>query len=463
MKKDMDSRFASESIPKLIISLATPAIAAQLVNALYNVVDRMYIGRMPEVGTLALTGVGLTFPIIMIISAFAAMIGFGGAPLASIKLGEGKPEKAEELMGNCFFVLTLISITLTVLLLIFKDPLLLLFGASEATLPYASDYMGIYLIGTIGVQIAMGMNSFISAQGFAKTAMATVCVGAALNIILDPIFIFGLNMGVRGAALATVISQLVSALWVLLFITSKRTNLRLRLRNMRINPKVMGGVIALGLSPFIMQSTESLVQIVFNTSLARYGGDAYVGAMVIMSSVMQFFMMPLQGFAQGAQPIISYNYGSGDYKRVKSAIKYMTTFCVGAGILLWCVAVFLPTIPIRIFTDDPQTIELTAATMRIFFSGMFIFGLQLAFQQVFIALGQAKVSIFIAVLRKLILLIPLVLLLPHFITPQTTGVIIAEPIADICSAFTCCLLFAIKYKQLLSPKPTLPADPADLA
>jgi len=452
----MDYRFANENIPKLILSLSAPAIAAQVINALYNVVDRMYIGRMPGNGTVALTGVGLAFPIIMVISAFAALVGYGGAPLASIKMGEGRRDKAEELMGNCFTMLVGVAVLLTVVLMIFKTPLLNLFGASPDTLPYADSYLEIYLIGTISVQIALGMNQFVSAQGFAKTAMLTVCIGAALNIVLDPIFIFALDMGVRGAALATILSQTVSAVWVLLFISSKRSNLRLRARNFRVSPKVAGPVLALGLSPFIMQSTESLIQIAFNKSLAAYGGDLYVGAMVIMSSVMQFFMMPIMGLAQGSQPIISFNYGAGNHGRVKQAIKYMTAFCVTFGMLLWIIMVFFPQLPIRIFTGDPAVIALTSRLMRIFFLGMVVFGFQMSFQQVFIALGQAKVSIFIAMLRKLILLIPLVLILPHFITPQTTGVIIAEPIADITAALTCCALFAWKCRRLLNGAPETP-------
>ena len=457
----MDARFAHESIPKLILSLSAPAIAAQLINALYNMVDRMYISRMPGDGTIALTGVGVTFPIIIIVSAFAALIGFGGAPLASIKMGEGNKDKAEEMMGNCFFMLCLAAVVLTGVLLVVKDPLLILFGASPDTLPYASSYLGIYLIGTISVQIALGMNQFISAQGFANTSMATVCIGAALNIILDPIFIFVFGMGVRGAALATILSQTVSAIWVIRFITSKRSNLRLKTKYLRINPQIAGSAIALGMSPFIMQSTESLIQIAFNKSLAAYGGDLYVGAMVIMSSIMQFFMMPVQGFAQGTQPIISYNYGSGDHERVKSAIKFMTIFCVGFSVVLWTVCIFFPQWPIAIFTGEPELAALTASCMRIFFLGMLIFGFQLAFQQVFIALGQAKVSIFIAVLRKLILLIPLVLLLPQFIEPKTLGVIIAEPVSDILAACTCIVLFIAKYHQLLNhgPAPEGPREP----
>lgn len=445
----MNTRFANEKIPKLLFSLALPAIAAQIVNALYNIVDRMFIGRLPGTGTLALTGLGIAFPIIMTISAFAALIGFGGAPLASIKLGEGKHKEAEKLLGSCCLMLLILSVVLTAVFLFFKNPLLILFGASSNTLPYASDYLGLYLLGTISVLISLGLNSFISIQGFAKTAMMTVCAGAALNAILGPIFIFGMHMGVKGAALATIISQTVSAVWVLWFLTSKHSYLRLRLVNLRINPQTAGGILALGLSPFIMQSTESLIQIVFNISLFRYGGDLYVGAISILTSLMQLFSLPLSSFAQGAQPIIGYNYGSGDYGRVKSAIKYCTLFCAVLGLLMWSVAVFLPRLPVLIFTNQAELITLTTRLMRIFFLGTCIYGIQLAMQQIFIALGQAKISIFIAVLRKIILLIPLVILLPTFITPKADAVIIAEPVADACAALTCCILFIITIKQLL--------------
>lgn len=449
MAESMEERMSHEKIPKLILSLAAPAIAAQLVNALYNVVDRMYIGRMPENGTLALTGLGVAFPIIMLISAFAALIGFGGAPLASIRMGEGKKDKAEELLGNCFCALMILAVVLTVLLLAVKDPVLRLFGASDQTLPFASSYLGIYLLGTVSVQIALGMNQFISAQGFAKTAMMTVFTGAGINIVLDPLFIFGLDMGVRGAALATILSQTISALWVLRFLLSGKGTLRLQRKYFRLDRKIIGSAVALGISPFIMQSTESLVQIVFNTSLSKYGGDAYVGAMVIMLSVIQFTNMLIMGFAQGAQPIIGYNYGAGDYGRVKQAIKFGTAFCVTCGVLLWIVVVFFPWIPVRIFTDDAEMVNLTASLLPYFFAGMVIFGFQMSFQQIFIALGQAKVSVFVASLRKLILLIPLTIILPRFIVPQTFGVILAEPVADFISALTCIGLFTYKYRQLL--------------
>ncbi|MEK4510933.1 MATE family efflux transporter [Paenibacillus sp. FSL K6-2524] len=454
MKIHMNDRFANESIPKLIFLLATPAIVAQLINAMYSLVDRMFVGRMAENGTLALSAIGLSFPIIMVITAFASLIGVGGAPLASIKMGEGEHKKAEELLGSCFLMLLIASVIITSVFLIFKSPLLTLFGASPDTLPFANDFLGIYLIGTVAVLVSMGLNPFIAAQGYAKTAMLTICVGAVVNIILDAVFIFGMNMGIKGAALATVIAQFISAIWVLRFLTSKRAHLRLRLANMRINPKVVTSVLALGLSPFIMQSTESLIQIVFNTSLGKYGGDLYIAAMGILGTLMQIFALLLSSFAQGAQPIIGYNYGARDFARVKSTIKYSSVFCAAFGLVMWGVAIFIPEIPIMIFTDDIELIELTARLMKIFFLGTCIYGIQLAFQQIFIALGQAKVSIFIAILRKIILLIPLVYLLPTFISPKTDAVIIAEPIADFCAALTCCVLFGLTIKKLLKDDST---------
>ncbi|GIO33767.1 MATE family efflux transporter [Paenibacillus albilobatus] len=452
MNNPMSRRFANEKIPKLILSLAAPAIAAQVINALYNVVDRMFIGRMPGIGTQALTGIGVGFPIIMIVSAFAALIGFGGAPLASIRMGEGNHKKAEALLGASFLMLLVVSALLTLSFLAFKSPLLALFGASPDTLPYADDYMGIYLIGTVTVLISLGLNQFIAAQGFAKTAMVTVCAGAAVNTILDPILIFGMDMGVKGAALATVISQAISAIWVLWFLTSKRTHLRLRVKHMRFDFNIAKSVLALGLSPFIMQSTESLVQIVFNTSLAKYGGDLYVAAMGIMSSLMQIFTLLLQSFAQGAQPIVGYNFGSGDFARVKSTMMYCSFFCAIFGLSMWAVAIFMPQLPVMIFTNNADLIALTVSLMKIFFLGTCIYGVQLAFQQMFIALGQAKVSIFIAILRKIILLIPLVYVLPAFIQPKTDAIIIAEPVADIFAALACCALFGFTVKSLLNKK-----------
>ncbi|GGH21026.1 MATE family efflux transporter [Paenibacillus segetis] len=449
MKAQMNDRFANESIPKLMFALATPAIVAQLINAMYSLVDRMFVGRMAENGTLALSAIGISFPIIMVISAFASLIGVGGAPLASIKMGEGQHKKAEELLGSCFSMLFIVSIILTAVFLILKSPLLTLFGASPETLPFANDFLGIYLIGTIAVLVSMGLNPFIAAQGYAKTAMFTICIGAIVNIILDAIFIFGMNMGIKGAALATVIAQFISAIWVLKFLTSKRAHLRLRMTNLRINLKVAVSILALGLSPFIMQSTESLIQIVFNTSLAKYGGDLYIAAMGIMGTLIQIFSLLLSSFAQGAQPIIGYNFGARNFARVKTTIIYCTIFCATFGLAMWSLAIFAPKIPIIIFTNNTELIELTARLMKIFFLGTCIFGIQLAFQQIFIALGQAKVSIFIAILRKIILLIPLVYLLPIWISPKADAVIIAEPIADFTAALTCCMLFGITIKKLL--------------
>lgn len=405
---------------------------------------------------MAFTGVSITFPIIMIISAFAALIGFGGAPLCSMRMGEGRKKEAEKLMGGCFFMLIAVALTLTLLLLFLKTPLLTLFGASPATLPYAQDYLRIYLVGTVFVQIALGMNPFLSSQGRAKTAMLTVFLGAGLNIVLDYVFIMICNMGVQGAALATILSQAVSAAWVLGALLSKKTEVRLRKEHIRFRRSVAASVLPLGLSPFIMQSTESLVQISFTNSLALYGGDMYVGAVMLMVSIMQFGTMPLMGLAQGAQPIISYNYGSGDHARVKSAIRYCTVFCVGFALLFWAAATFCPRALVSVF-GAPDLVELAGNTMPIFFAGISIFGFQMAFQQIFIALGQAKVSIFIAVLRKLILLIPLIILLPRFITPATTAVFLAEPVADITAALTCIALFVYKYRKLLNggqPKPS---------
>lgn len=449
-----DESLATEKVPKLLLTLALPTIAAQVVNALYNLVDRMYIGRIPEIGSTALTGVGVAFPIIMLISAFAALVGYGGAPLCSIKLGEGKHDEAKQLEGTCLVALLGIGVVLTVALMIFKTQLLMLFGASPDTLPYADSYLSIYLYGTISVQIALGMNQFLSAQGLAKTAMLTVFLGAGMNIVLDYIFIPVLGMGVEGAAIATIISQTVSAVWVLFSLFSKRTLVPINRECLRFRPLLIKSAMALGLSPFIMQSTESLLQVAFNASLAHYGGDDYVGAVVILTSLMQFGTMPLMGFAQGAQPIIGYNYGAKRYDRVKEAIRYCFILCGGFGILFWSVATFAPGVLVSIF-DAPELAALTSSYMPMFFAGMCIFGFQLASQQTFIALGQSGVSIFVAMLRKIVLLIPLIIILPHFITPPATGVFLAEPISDITSALTCCCLFAYKYKKLLcDPQPS---------
>lgn len=435
-----------DNVGKLLFRLATPAILAQLINALYNVVDRIYLGHIPEVGHLALTGVGITFPILMIISAFSALIGMGGAPLASIRMGENRNDKAEQILSTCFITLIGISILLTAFFLLFKRPLLFAFGASEQTIPYADNYITIYLFGTIFVQMALGLNAFINSQGFAKIGMFTVLIGAILNIILDPIFIFVFHLGVRGAALATIISQGVSAVWVLSFLFGKKTLLHIRTKYFKINWKVLGSVMALGVSPFIMQSTESLVNIVLNSTLQRYGGDPAVGSMTIITSIMQFALMPLMGLTQGAQPIISYNFGAKQLDRVRHAFKLLLFSCLSFSVFVCGFCLLVPRVPVSVFTNTPELAASTAYYLRIFIAGTFMMGAQMACQNTFIALGEAKASLFLALLRKVILLIPLVYLFSFSL--GTIGVFLAQPIADILAASTTVILFTIKTKKL---------------
>jgi putative MATE family efflux protein len=435
-----------DNVGKLLFRLATPAILAQLINALYNVVDRIYLGHIPEVGHLALTGVGITFPILMIISAFSALIGMGGAPLASIRMGENRNDKAEQILSTCFITLIGISILLTAFFLLFKRPLLFAFGASEQTIPYADSYITIYLYGTIFVQMALGLNAFINSQGFAKIGMFTVLIGAILNIILDPIFIFVFHLGVRGAALATIISQGVSAIWVLAFLFGKKTHLHVRKKYFKIDWKVLGSVMALGVSPFIMQSTESLVNIVLNSTLQRYGGDPAVGSMTIITSIMQFALMPLMGLTQGAQPIISYNFGAKQLDRVRHAFKLLLFSCLAFSVFVCGFCLLVPRVPVSVFTNTPELAASTAYYLRIFIAGTFMMGAQMACQNTFIALGEAKASLFLALLRKVILLIPLVYLFSSL--TGTIGVFLAQPIADILAASTTVILFTIKTKKL---------------
>lgn len=436
------------SVTKLVFKLALPAVTAQVINLLYNIVDRIYIGNMPGVGDVALTGVGVTFPIIMIISAFSAFVGMGGAPLAAIRMGAGDNEGAERILGNGVLMLGVISVTLTLLFSLFKDPLLMAFGASENTLPYGSAYLGIYLLGTIFVQFALGLNTFISAQGFATTAMLSVLIGAVTNIVLDPILIFGFNMGVSGAATATVISQAFSAIWVVRFLSSSKSILRIRWKSLRFDRKLAMSMAALGVSPFVMQATESAVQIILNSGLQRYGGDMYVGTMTICLSILQLIIMPAQGFSQGAQPIISYNYGANKPQRVRKAFGVMLTFSLSFSCLGWAACQFFPHILARIFTPKAELIELTAQVLPIFMFGIFMFGCQMACQSTFLALGQAKVSLFIALLRKIILLIPLAILLPMQF--GVLGIYYSEPIADIVAATTTIILFACSIRKILS-------------
>lgn len=444
MKKTND--LGKGSIGKLLISLAAPAIVAQLVNVLYNIVDRIFIGRMDN-GELAMAGVGVAFPILMLISAFSALIGMGGAPLCAIKMGEKNNEEAEKIMSNSFSMLLIIAVVLTTGFLIFKEPILWAFGASEATIGYALDYLSIYVLGTIFVQIALGMNSYINTQGFAKIGMMTVVIGAIINIVLDPIFIFVLDMGVKGAALATVAGQMVSALWVLKFLFGKQSILKIRKKYMVPDLKVVGATMALGVSPFIMQSTESLVLISLNTRLSMFGGDLAVGAMTIMSSIMQIVVMPLQGLAQGAQPIVSYNYGAKQMDRVKKTFKLTLISCLGFTVIMCSLLMIFPNIFVAIFNNKPELVEITTWAIRIYFLGIFVFGAQIACQQTFLALGQAKISLFLALLRKVVLLVPLIYILPNFFQDKLMGVLVAEPIADIIATLTTVTCFMIFYKK----------------
>ena len=441
-----------DKIGGLIIRLAVPSIAAQLVNALYNIVDRIYIGHIDVIGSTALTGVGVTFPLILIISAFSALIGMGGAPRAAIKMGAGDNEGAEKILGNCTSVLIGLSVVLTTVFMIFRDPLLMAFGASENTIGYASDYMEIYLIGTISVQLALGLNSFISTQGFATTSMATVLIGAVTNIVLDPVFIYGFNMGVKGAAIATILSQTLSAIWVVIFLTGKKTKIKIKLSNFKPERKVIFPALALGLSPFIMQSTESLVVVTLNSSLQGYGGDLAVGAMTIISSIMQLVYLPMQGLAQGAQPIISYNYGAGNKDRVKKAFKMFITISISYSVVMWLFVMLLPQLLVRIFTSDAQLMETASWALRIYMAGIFALGAQTACQQTFVSLGQANVSIILALLRKIILLIPLVYILPLFLADKVLGVFLAEPFADVIAATVTTIVFAVKFPKILKNK-----------
>lgn len=447
MQEKQEERLGSEPIGKLIVSMAVPSVAAQIINVLYNIIDRVYIGHIEGYGDMALTGVGVTFPILMLISAFSAFAGMGGAPLASIRMGRQEYDEAEDILGNSAGLLVLFAVMLTIVFSIFKTPILYAFGASENSITYAVDYISVYLLGTILVQIAVGLNTFISGQGQAKIAMLSVLIGAVLNILLDPVFIFVLHMGVRGAALATIISQAVSALWILHFLTSQKSVIRLRLRKMRLKPSLVGKIASLGISPFIMQSTESLVSITLNSGLQRYGGDLYVGTMSILSSVMQLIVIPMQGVSQGVQPIISYNYGAKNGKRVKEAFFKMLAICFLGTFLLAGIAVIAPEIYAGIFTSNQALVNLTCEVMPVYFLGITIFGIQNACQSTFLALGQAKVSLFIALLRKVILLIPLAIILPKFM--GVMGIYRAEPIADVISVLITILLFTVTFKKIL--------------
>ena len=440
----------TEPIGKLLVKLAVPTVVAQLVNMLYNIVDRIYIGHMPGDGSLALTGVGVCLPLIMIISAFAALVASGGAPRASIAMGKGDHDLAEKLLGGCFTLQIVISAILTAVMLIWSRDLLLMFGASENTIGYAADYMRIYAIGTLLVQLTLGMNAFITAQGFATTGMLTVLIGAVANIALDPLFIYGLGMGVRGAALATVISQGLSCVWVICFLRGKKTLLRLKRENLLVSPKLILPCVALGLAAFIMQSSESMISVCFNSSLLRYGGDVAVGAMTILSSVMQFAMLPLQGIAQGAQPISSYNYGARNADRVRQTFWLLLRVCLVYSMVLWAGIMLFPRGFAGIFTPDAELLDFTARALRIYCAMLFLFGIQIACQMTFVSIGNAPCSILVAVLRKFVLLLPLIFLLPSLLPDKVTAVYLAEPVADVIAVTCTALLFSRQFKKALA-------------
>ncbi|HBF6684693.1 TPA: MATE family efflux transporter, partial [Clostridioides difficile] len=446
--ENSNTNLGSESVGKLLFKLATPAIIAQIVNVLYNIVDRIFIGRM-ENGEVAMAGVGVAFPIIIIITACSYLIGMGGGPLAAIKMGEQNNDEAEKIMSNSFSVLVILAILLTIGFKIGKEPLLWMFGASESTIGYSMDYLNIYLIGTVFVQISMGMNTFINTQGFATTGMMTVAIGALINIILDPIFIFGFNMGVKGAALATIIAQGVSAIWVLMFLFGKKSILKIKKKYMIPKASIILPVLGLGISPFIMQSTESLVLIALNSKLQMYGGDLAVGSMAIMSSIMQILMLPNMGVTQGAQPIISYNYGSGQLDRVKKTFKLCLLSCFTYSTILWLLLMIFPAFFVSIFNKNPQLLSMTSWSIKIYFAGAFMFGIQIACQQTFLALGKATISLVLALLRKIVLLIPLIFILPTFFNEKLFAVILAEPVADITAATITAISFFIFYKCFL--------------
>ena len=439
-------------VKKLLFSLSVPTITSQIVNMLYNLVDRVFIGHMQPaetVGKLALTGVGVCLPIIMVISAFASLMAIGGAPRASIAEGAGESEKSERIMGNCLTMLVITALVLTVLFESFAEPLLLMFGASENTIGYALDYMRIYALGTIFVQLTLGMNAYITAQGFATVSMKTVLIGALLNTALDPLFIFVLGLGVRGAALATVLSQGLSCAWVLAFLCGKKAFLHLRRQNLFVSPKLILPCVALGLATFTMQASESVISVCFNASLLRYGGDIAVGAMTILTSVMQFAMLPLQGIGQGAQPITSYNFGAKNTARVRETFRLLLKVCLIYSVSLWALIELAPGLFARIFTPDAALITFTTRVLRIYCAGLFLFGIQIACQMTFVSIGSALCSIIVAVLRKFVLLLPLIYLLPALLSDQTTAVYLAEPVADVIAVTCTAILFATQFRKAL--------------
>ena len=443
----------TERVPKLLAQLAIPAVVAQVINLLYNIVDRIYIGHISDIGASALTGVGLFTPILMLLNAFAMLAGSGGAPRAAISMGQQNRKDAEKIMGNCFALLLMLAVILTITGYMFAPQLLILFGASDVTLPYAVSYARIYILGSVFVLLVMGMNPFVTTQGFAKISMMTTVIGAVINIILDPIFIFAFGMGVQGAALATVLSQAVGAVWILRFLSGKKTILHLRKENFRLEKDVIMPCLALGASTFVMLSTESILSVSFTSSLEKFGGDIAVGAMTIITSVSQLVSMPLQGICQGGQPIIGYNYGAHNEERVKEAFFTQFKVCVSFSIICWSIILLIPQAFAGMFSGNTEMIQYTSWAMRIYMAGIFSQGFQICCQQSFVALGQAKISLFLACLRKLILLIPLIFLLPLFLENRVFAVFLAEPVSDILAATVTTIVFLNRLNEISKRAP----------
>ena len=439
----------SGNVGKLIFTLAVPAIIAQIFSVLYNIINRIFIGHIEGVGTLALTGVGVCFPILILVYAFAALTSMGGAPRAAIMLGKNDKNSAEKILESCTIGTIISGIIMTIMILLFGEKLLFLFGASTATIEYALSYLRVYSLGIVFIQIAIGLNTFIMAQGFAVTGMISILIGAILNMVLDPIFIFMLDMGVKGAAFATVTSQFLSALWVLYFFNSKKSFIKIKKEYFKIDLKIYLPCLLLGLSPFVMEVTESAIAIIFNSSLLKYGGDIAVGSMTILNIILQFYTMPIQGFTQGAQPVISFNYGAGNADRVKRAFLFQIVICTLYSLLLWCLTMFLPKVFITLFTSDTALITYTQWSIKIYMAVMFLIGIQISCQQTFVALSNAKVSLFLAVFRKIVLLIPLIFILPKLITNNVLGVFLAQPITDVIAVSVTVILFIIEVRKTL--------------
>ena len=448
MNDEKENILGTMPVGKLLLRLAVPAVLGQLINILYNLVDRMFIGHIPGTGAAALAGVGTTAPVILAVSAFAALVSMGGAPKASIMLGKGSKDLAEKIMGTCTFMLVLLSVILTIGMLLWGRPVLLLFGASKETVKYAVSYMNYYCLGTVFVQLTLGLNAFISAQGFTTVSMLNVAAGAIINVVLDPVLIYKMNMGVSGTALATVISQAVSTLLVLRFLCSERTIIRFYRKNVRFDGKILWPCILLGASPALMQLTENMVAISFNTSLQKYGGDMAVASMSILNSIMQFVMLLLPGIVQGAQPILSYNLGAGNIPRVKKAFRYLLSACVTGSFLIWVICMGCPQVIAGIFTSDKELISYSVWSVRIYLAMLLIYGIQVACQYSFVALDNARAAIFLTIWRKIILLIPLIFILPHFVSDPVRGVFLAEPVADTIAICTTAPMFYHFYKRL---------------